>query len=382
MTAEWHYGEEEPSNGPVSLEELKQLVASGQVQPTHMVWKAGMPEWRAAGDVEELFPKQATVSEATPLEQPPLTDKPVRVALASRGTLILAATGIAVLGIVAVVLLLVNRSSSKKELSKADSGATAQPAVTESTSEPKPVTPPEPVHPPTAVELAQAALKTNPTDPEANLTVGKQICFVEDKWTEGLPMLARGSDATLKQLATEEMRKPTAPEEQAKLGKGWLEFAGTAAGPAWKVSQQRAAHWCREACPKLTGAAKAEVEKVLKGLDEQPAEFEVLARQAVARPDESNASARCTGLTMDVSEKEVGQGAGVCRSGTQGRSLPGRGSESFISVQARGQPLLRRLHDRLRQRLGLCQAGRAQHRRVRQGKAQQDPGLGKELGPG
>ena len=87
MTAEWHYGEEEPSNGPVSLEELNQLVASGQVQPTHMVWKAGMPEWRAAGDVEGLFPKQATVSEATPLEQPPLTDKPMRVALASRGTL-------------------------------------------------------------------------------------------------------------------------------------------------------------------------------------------------------------------------------------------------------------------------------------------------------
>lgn len=87
MTAEWHYGEEEPSNGPVSLEELKQLVASGQVQPTYMVWKAGMPEWRAAGEVEELFPKQATVSEAAPVEQPPLTDQPVRVALASHGRL-------------------------------------------------------------------------------------------------------------------------------------------------------------------------------------------------------------------------------------------------------------------------------------------------------
>jgi len=82
MTAEWHYGEEEPSNGPVSLEELKQLVASGQVQPTHMVWKAGMPEWRAAGDVEELFPKQATVSEVHPkaLPTPERTSGPQRSA--------------------------------------------------------------------------------------------------------------------------------------------------------------------------------------------------------------------------------------------------------------------------------------------------------------
>ena len=280
------------------------------------------------------------------------------------------------------MLLLVNRSSPKKELSKADSGATAQPAVTESKSEPKPVTPPEPVHPPTAVELAQAALKTNRTDPEANLTVGKQICFVEDKWTDGLPMLAQGSDAILKQLATEELRKPTAPEEQAKLGKGWLEFAGTAAGPAWKVSQQRAVHWCREACPHLTGAAKAEVEKVLKGLDEQPPEFEVLARQAVARPDESNASARCTGLTMDVSKKEVGQGAGYA-----GLELKG---VRFLDVAVKASSRFRHVGNHsfagfmidYGSSSGYAKRVAAQYRRVRQGKAQQDPGLGKDRRPG
>ena len=37
-------------------------------------------------------------------------------------------------------------------------------------------------------------------------------------------MLAQGSDAALKELATAEMRKPTAAEEQKKLGDGWWDL--------------------------------------------------------------------------------------------------------------------------------------------------------------
>ena len=63
MAAEWHYGQGEEQHGPVPLEELKQLVASGQVQPTDMVWNADMPDWLPARDVEGAVSKQASASE-------------------------------------------------------------------------------------------------------------------------------------------------------------------------------------------------------------------------------------------------------------------------------------------------------------------------------
>ena len=35
-----------------------------------------------------------------------------------------------------------------------------------------------------------AALKHNPHNPDASLTVGKHLCFTKGDWTNGLPMLA------------------------------------------------------------------------------------------------------------------------------------------------------------------------------------------------
>ena len=40
--------------------------------------------------------------------------------------------------------------------------------------------------------------KNSTTNSEANLVAGKRLCFVENKWAEGLPLLAQCSDAELK----------------------------------------------------------------------------------------------------------------------------------------------------------------------------------------
>src|SRR5690606_27927305 len=45
------------------------------------------------------------------------------------------------------------------------------------------------------VAAARKTLDESPTDPEANLLVGKYSCFVKGDWDTGLPMLALGSDA-------------------------------------------------------------------------------------------------------------------------------------------------------------------------------------------
>ena len=232
---------------------------------------------------------------------------------------------------------------------------------------------------PEKVEQAIKTLKTNPADPEANLVVGSYYCFRKDDWEKGLPMLAQGSDAALKQLATTELGKPTAPEEQKKLGDGWWDLAGSKAELAWKSSQQRAAHWYREAIPHLEGPAKAEVEKKLKGLDEQPPEFEVLARRAKVSPDESHGSARCTNLLLEVSKSPI-KGPGRAQAALELKGI--RFLDVAVNASSRlkqvNEEFLCGIHGRLPCRCRLCQESGAQYRRVRQGQGRQESTLGKE----
>lgn len=48
---EWHYTKNGQQAGPVSWMQLQHLVASGHVNATDLVWKAGMPSWVAASTV-------------------------------------------------------------------------------------------------------------------------------------------------------------------------------------------------------------------------------------------------------------------------------------------------------------------------------------------
>lgn len=68
MAAQWHYTKGSERHGPVSSDQLRQLAASGQLQPTDLVWKDGMAEWQKASAVKGLFPPQAS----GPTEPPPI----------------------------------------------------------------------------------------------------------------------------------------------------------------------------------------------------------------------------------------------------------------------------------------------------------------------
>jgi hypothetical protein len=54
--SEWHYSKNNQQQGPVSAEQLKQMAASGQLQPTDLVWKQGMSQWSEAHRMKGLFP--------------------------------------------------------------------------------------------------------------------------------------------------------------------------------------------------------------------------------------------------------------------------------------------------------------------------------------
>ncbi len=55
MSQQWYFSKNNQQQGPVSPEQLKQLAASGQLQPSDLVWKEGMGQWTTASSIKGLF---------------------------------------------------------------------------------------------------------------------------------------------------------------------------------------------------------------------------------------------------------------------------------------------------------------------------------------
>jgi len=62
----WYYHHAGTRSGPVSLEQLRQVAAAGELEPGDLVWQQGTPDWVLARTVEGLFG-----AEPTPLPPPP-----------------------------------------------------------------------------------------------------------------------------------------------------------------------------------------------------------------------------------------------------------------------------------------------------------------------
>ena len=69
MSQQWYFSKGGQQHDPVSPEQLKQLAASGQLQPTDLVWKEGMSQRFEARKVKGLFPIQTAVTPPSP-QQP------------------------------------------------------------------------------------------------------------------------------------------------------------------------------------------------------------------------------------------------------------------------------------------------------------------------
>ena len=55
MTIQWYCNQQGQQFGPFSWDKLKQFAASGQLSPSDLIWKDGMPAWVTASSVEGLF---------------------------------------------------------------------------------------------------------------------------------------------------------------------------------------------------------------------------------------------------------------------------------------------------------------------------------------
>ena len=48
----WFYAEESAQRGPVSEDEIRQLLASGRINQQTLVWREGMPQWATVSQTE------------------------------------------------------------------------------------------------------------------------------------------------------------------------------------------------------------------------------------------------------------------------------------------------------------------------------------------
>lgn len=119
---------------------------------------------------------------------------------------------------------------------------------------------------------ALAVLKTSPNDPASNSAAGRYYCFMQDDWEHGLPMLAKGSDAAMKSLATKDVAAAKSADKGAlAAGDAWWEASEREASAASKTAmQKRAAFWYQQVLPTASGLAKVRIEKRIQSIP-QPA---------------------------------------------------------------------------------------------------------------
>jgi len=60
----WFYGRGGQQTGPLSVAEMREFVARGQITPTDMVWREGMPNWIPASQAADLMPPSQVAAPA------------------------------------------------------------------------------------------------------------------------------------------------------------------------------------------------------------------------------------------------------------------------------------------------------------------------------
>jgi peptidyl-prolyl cis-trans isomerase B (cyclophilin B) len=87
----------------------------------------------------------------------------------------------------------------------------------------------------TAAEPARTALAATPDDPAANEARGRFLAFGRGDWTAGLPLLAKGADAALKDVAAKDAAHPEDVGSKAAVADAWWQAAQKEKDPLAKA---------------------------------------------------------------------------------------------------------------------------------------------------
>lgn len=120
-----------------------------------------------------------------------------------------------------------------------------------------------------AIIAAANKLRTHPDDAEANLLVGRFVCFVQGQWDAGLPVLARCSDPKLKAIAEKDLEGPNDAEAMADLGDAYWDLPDTPKTPQY-AAHKRAVHWYEQAVERLKDPRKLQVQQRIDTQAKEP----------------------------------------------------------------------------------------------------------------
>jgi serine/threonine-protein kinase len=120
-----------------------------------------------------------------------------------------------------------------------------------------------------ATQAARARLQEKPDDPDASLTVGRYLCFRKGEWDRGLPLLTRGTEKSLQDLAKRDLARPNSAADQRSLGDAWWDVADTNLALGKAQLRRHACAWYRQALAGLTGLTRDKVAERIQEVQEE-----------------------------------------------------------------------------------------------------------------
>lgn len=111
------------------------------------------------------------------------------------------------------------------------------------------------------VKAAREILASDPENPDANLALGRFLAVNKGDWPAALPLLAKGSEPAVRELAEKDLAMPRPTPERMALADAWW-ASGTGETP-WRGPKARAVYWYELIQFGVTGADKAKIQQRL-----------------------------------------------------------------------------------------------------------------------
>jgi hypothetical protein len=114
------------------------------------------------------------------------------------------------------------------------------------------------------------ALKKNTKDPTANLQTGKYFAIERGNWDKGLPLLAKGGDQALADVAAAELNNPQSFKQTSALAAKWAKESGRFKGQAQVHVLLRSYHWYQRSFALATSdKERTVIDTAMRAVNEQ-----------------------------------------------------------------------------------------------------------------